>query len=73
MGLPLPHALAPHAVAPHAAAQQQQLAASKKKESRFDEEMKEAKSLLKSSKMERALSQARTLSLKAVAPYYTSR
>ena len=73
VGLPLPHALAPHAVAPHAAAQQQQLAASKKKESRFDEEMKEAKSLLKSSKMERALSQARTLSLKADAPYYTSR
>ena len=50
-----------------------ELAESKKTASRFDEEMKEAKSLLKSSKMERALSQARTLSLKADAPYYTSR
>jgi len=64
-GIPLPLALQPKA------ARQQQLAA--KPVSKFDEEMKEAKSLLKSSKMERALSQARTLSLKADAPYYTSR
>jgi len=64
VGLPLPLALEPKA-------RQQQLAT--KPVSKFDEEMNEAKSLLKSSKMERALAQARTLSLKADAPYYTSR
>ena len=40
--------------------------------SKFDREMKEAKQLLKQSKMERALAQARTVALKAEAPYYTS-
>jgi len=64
-GLPLPLALQPKP------ARQQQLA--EKPASQFDKEMEEAKSLLKSSKMERALSEARTLSLKADAPYYTSR
>jgi hypothetical protein len=64
-GLPLPLALQPNK------ARQQALVA--KPVSKFDQEMQEAKSLLKSSKIERALSQARTLSLKADAPYYTSR
>lgn len=66
-GIPLPLALQPQA------ARQQQLADKPQPVSKFAQEMKEAKSLLKSSKMERALAQARTLSLKADAPYYTSR
>ena len=41
-------------------------------ESRFEREMHEAKALLRRSKMADALSQARSISLKADAPYYTS-
>jgi hypothetical protein len=41
-------------------------------ESRFKREMREAKELLKQSKLAGALSQARSISLKADAPYYTS-
>jgi hypothetical protein len=41
-------------------------------ESRFEREMREAKDLLKKSKLAGALSQARSISLKADAPYYTS-
>uniref|UniRef100_A0A7S0MPL4 Transmembrane protein n=1 Tax=Cryptomonas curvata TaxID=233186 RepID=A0A7S0MPL4_9CRYP len=49
---------------------QQELADSP--ESRFEREMREAKDLLKKSKLAGALSQARSISLKADAPYYTS-
>ena len=40
--------------------------------SRYEREMREAKDLLKKSKLASALSQARSISLKADAPYYTS-
>ena len=40
--------------------------------SRYEREMQEAKELLKKSKLASALSQARSISLKADAPYYTS-
>jgi hypothetical protein len=40
--------------------------------SRYQREMQEAKELLKKSKLASALSQARSISLKADAPYYTS-
>eukprot|EP00960_Hanusia_phi_P073583 768043-Hanusia_phi.AAC.4 len=51
---------------------EQKKAAAAKPLSKFDREMKEAKQLLQQSKMERALAQARTVALKAEAPYYTS-
>jgi hypothetical protein len=53
-----------------AKARQQELA--DRPESRFEREMREAKDLLKKSKLAGALSQARSISLKADAPYYTS-